>query len=153
MTSLFKVHLKNLEATNRFGLLLSTLLKPGDVVGLKGVIGSGKTTLVQAIAKGLGIQEEVQSPTFNLFRMHQSGLFPLWHFDCYRLEGHTSDLGFEEYLGEDAIAMIEWPEFFPGRLPRNLISLTFEIGDNQVRHLTVSTSNDLWLDSLRTLWH
>ena len=49
--------------------------------------------------------------------------------------------------------MIEWPEFFPGRLPRNLISLTFEIGDNQVRHLTVSTSNDLWLDSLRTLWH
>jgi tRNA threonylcarbamoyladenosine biosynthesis protein TsaE len=152
MKSIFTVHLEHLEDTKRLGLILSKILKPGDVIGLKGVMGAGKTTLVQSIAKGLDIQEEVQSPTFNLFRMHQSGRIPLWHFDCYRLEGHSSDLGFEEYIGEDAIAVIEWPEFFPGRLPNNLISMTIEIGEHQTRIITISTSNAAWLESLRSLW-
>jgi tRNA threonylcarbamoyladenosine biosynthesis protein TsaE len=152
MSNTFQCSLKDLKDTHRLGTILSTLLKPGHVVGLQGPIGAGKTTLVKSIARGLGVQEEVQSPTFNLFRMHTTGRIPLWHFDCYRLEGHLADLGFDEYLEEDAIAVIEWPEFFPGQLPKRMIAITMTVEANDQRLMTISTDDQAWLLQFRKLW-
>lgn len=152
MANSFTIHLSSLNDTLRLGQLLSTLLKPGQVLGLKGPIGAGKTTFVKAIARGLGVQEEVQSPTFNLFRMHTSGRIPLWHFDCYRLEGHHADLGFDEYLEDQAIAIIEWPEFFPGVLPLHMIQVNVEVLANDERRMTIISSDEAWLNQLQTQW-
>lgn len=144
--------LRDLNDTNHLGRILSSLLKPGHVIGLSGSIGAGKTTLVQAIAKTLGIQDDVQSPTFNLFRMYQTERFPLYHFDCYRLEGQHGDLGFEDYVNSEAISLIEWPEFFPGQLPPHTINLQMTIKDHQVRLITITSSDASFINNLRLIW-
>ena len=84
-------------------------LKPGDVVGFTGELGAGKTTLVRAIAAGLGVTESVTSPTFALVHRYE-GRVPVWHVDAYRLKqwDEARDLGLED--AGDAVVLIEWPE-------------------------------------------
>jgi tRNA threonylcarbamoyladenosine biosynthesis protein TsaE len=92
-------------------------LKPGSVVGLVGDLGAGKTTFVQGMAKGLGIEPEyyVNSPTFTLVNEYRGKGIPLIHVDLYRIEkpeeGET--LGLDEYLASGAIVAVEWIERMP----------------------------------------
>ncbi len=101
-------------------------LRPGDIVELRGPIGAGKTTLVQACARELSVVEPVTSPTFALAHRY-AGRVPVAHLDLYRLEGaparEPGDL--LDYLGDDAVAFIEWPELGRAWLPA--ASLTVEI--------------------------
>lgn len=109
------------QQTADFGAALARLLTPGDVVGLSGPLGSGKTQLVKGLAAGLGVpaDEPVISPTFVLMREYR-GRRRLIHLDTYRLGDveELDDLGLDELLAEpDVVLAIEWADRFPERLP------------------------------------
>src|SRR6266850_8435474 len=100
------------DALSRFGEGLGAQLEAPAVIGLSGEIGSGKTTLVQAICRGLGARALATSPTYALVHHYEAGPTPVYHVDCYRLKApdEARDLGFDDMLRERAIVLIEWPE-------------------------------------------
>ncbi len=94
------------------GEQLASFLNKGDIVLLKGDLGTGKTHFIKGIARFFDIPgEEVQSPTFSLIHEYP-GRIPLYHLDCYRLQSleEANNLGIQEYLFGDGICLIEWPE-------------------------------------------
>jgi tRNA threonylcarbamoyladenosine biosynthesis protein TsaE len=97
---------------NRFGESLGAALAPPAVIGLSGDLGTGKTTLVQAICRGLGATARATSPTYALVHQYQAGTTPVYHVDCYRLRqpDEARDLGFDDMVRAGAIILIEWPE-------------------------------------------
>ena len=106
---------ENLKETLKLGEKLSQELNPNSIVLLQGPIGAGKTSLVQGIAQGLSISEDITSPTFALSHHYSSGKIPLIHLDLYRVENVSSAKEFffseeEEALQAKAILVIEWPE-------------------------------------------
>lgn len=118
------------EETQLAGREFARHLKPGDVLALHGELGSGKTTFVQGLALGLGIDRQVSSPTFNL--IHEYGDPPrLYHFDCYREQSIEKwrDLGIVEYFDAGVVAALEWAENIAPLLPARAIHLQFEHGD------------------------
>lgn len=97
---------------NRFGEDLGRQLRAPAVIGLSGQLGTGKTTLVQAICRGLGARSPATSPTYALVHHYDAGPTPVYHVDCYRLRhpDEARDLGFDDMVRERAIVLIEWPE-------------------------------------------
>jgi tRNA threonylcarbamoyladenosine biosynthesis protein TsaE len=97
---------------NRFGEELGAQLRAPAVIGLSGDLGTGKTTLVQAICRGLGARARATSPTYALVHQYDAGGTPVYHVDCYRLRhpDEARDLGFDDMGRERAIILIEWPE-------------------------------------------
>ena len=94
------------------GHQLGSSLMPGSVVLLEGDLGAGKTTLIQAIARGLGVAENATSPTYALVHRYQGARGPVYHLDCYRLRhpDEAADLDWETLLQEGDAVLIEWPE-------------------------------------------
>ena len=122
--------------TRALGERLASQLEPGDVIILKGELGAGKSELTRGIARGLGVQETVTSPSFTILNVYESGRCPLYHFDWYRLESEEElyELGMDEYLGGDGIAVVEWAERCPEAVPENCIRISMEItGENNRR--------------------
>ena len=107
------------DELSRFGEALGRTLAAPTVIGLSGELGSGKTTLVQAICRGLGAQALATSPTYTLVHHYEANGTPVYHVDCYRLRvpDEARDLGFEDMMREPAIVLIEWPERAGGWLP------------------------------------
>jgi tRNA threonylcarbamoyladenosine biosynthesis protein TsaE len=124
------VELPDTEATLAFGRSLGETLPPGSVILLQGDLGAGKTTLVQGIGAGLGIDEAIVSPTFTLINEYSEGRVPLYHLDLYRLEGAEIqslylDNYFEGIEVAPGIVAIEWSERLGEKPPRYLeITLT-----------------------------
>jgi tRNA threonylcarbamoyladenosine biosynthesis protein TsaE len=108
------------DELSRFGEALGRSLRaaPATVIGFSGELGTGKTTLVQAICRGLGVTVPATSPTYALVHQYRAGERAVYHIDCYRLKtpGEARDLGFEDIMrdrgtgGSGAIVLIEWPE-------------------------------------------
>ncbi len=100
------------DELRRFGEALGARLAAPAVVGLSGELGTGKTTLVQAICRGLGARALATSPTYALVHHYEAGRAPVYHVDCYRLRqpDEARDLGFDDMVRERAIVLIEWPE-------------------------------------------
>ena len=122
------------RATDQLGATLAARLRIGDVVGLKGELGAGKTTLARAILRAAAEDARliVPSPTFTLVEVYDTPRGSFWHFDLYRLETpeQVIELGWEEALAE-GISIIEWPERLGALLPRHL-SVTLEVdGDGR----------------------
>lgn len=115
-------------------------LQPGDIVFLKGDLGSGKTTFVKGIAQALGVVERVISPTFTVVRRHKTAdpaIRMLYHLDLYRLEGSKHDtIGISD-MKEDkgAVMFIEWPEYTPVLLTPTW-TVSFEGNDNTNRTIS-----------------
>ena len=122
----FRVVTRSAEETVGFGRRLAEELRAGDVVALYGELGSGKTTLVRGIARGLGVSEdcEITSPTFVLMNVYP-GRAPVYHFDVYRLSGAADlyDLGIEEYFYGKGISVVEWAEKAEALIPENAVKL------------------------------
>ncbi len=120
-------HTTDAAATRSLGAALGRVLKPGTLVLLNGPLGAGKTTLVQGIAAGLGIQTRVHSPTFTLIHEHDLASHQgcLVHMDFYRLAdpAEARALGLDDYLAVDDIVVIEWPERAAGALPASSLSV------------------------------
>ena len=125
------------RATDQLGATLATRLRIGDVVGLKGELGAGKTTLARAILRAAAEDARliVPSPTFTLVEVYETPRGSFWHFDLYRLEtpDQVFELGWEEALAE-GISIIEWPERLGPLLPKHL-SVTLEVDGDRRRAL------------------
>ncbi|SHH53703.1 tRNA threonylcarbamoyladenosine biosynthesis protein TsaE [Anaerosphaera aminiphila DSM 21120] len=119
-----KIHLKDVEETENFGLALGKLLKPGDVICLNGDLGAGKTTLTKSIGKGMGIEDYITSPTFAIINEYY-GDINLYHFDTYRLETDEDVfyLGFDEYFYGNGVCIIEWADKIKNALPEDYLEL------------------------------
>ena len=100
------------EATEALGTQLAMQLHPGDVIAFFGDLGAGKTAFTRGLARGLGIEEPVTSPTYTIVNEYLSGKMPLFHFDMYRLESSDElfDIGWEDYLARGGICAVEWSE-------------------------------------------
>ena len=102
--------------TRALAAQIARRLGGGDVIGLVGDLGSGKTCFVKGVAAGLGIaQDEVQSPSFTMVAEHERGRLPLVHVDLYRLRGSdgVAELGLEEYVSGSAVVAVEWFDRLP----------------------------------------
>ena len=110
------------EETVTLGLLIGGKLRPGAVVALNGGLGAGKTYLSKGIARALGFEGEVKSPTFTLINIY-AGRIPVYHFDCYRLKDNADleNIGYEEYFYGSGVTLVEWAEKIAGLLPENSV--------------------------------
>ncbi len=100
------------DALSRYGEALGRALRPPAVIGFSGELGAGKTTVIQAVCRGLGARVPATSPTYALVHRYDAPATPVYHVDCYRLRtpDDARDLGFEDMVRENAIVLIEWPE-------------------------------------------
>ncbi len=109
---------------------------PGMVICLNGELGSGKTVFVKGFAKALGINETITSPTFSLVKEYPEGEMPLYHMDVYRLdETNNNTIGIEDYLNQDGVCIIEWPEMIEDKLPEERLDIKFKVIDDNTRVL------------------
>ncbi len=112
-------HLPDAEATVQWGRELAATLTAGCVIALVGGLGAGKTHITKGVVQGVGSSEEVTSPTFTLVHEYCGGRLPVFHFDFYRLEtpGELLSIGWDEFLDEHGIVVVEWADLFPDLLP------------------------------------
>ena len=107
------------EETFRAGMEFGKRACPGQVFTLKGDLGVGKTVFTQGLAKGLGIDDTVQSPTFTIVREYEEGRLPFYHFDVYRIGDieEMDEIGYEYYVYGEGVCLIEWADLIKEILP------------------------------------
>lgn len=126
--------------TRQLGMKLASLLRPGDTVLLRGGLGAGKSELARGIARGLGIAGPVPSPSFTILNAYDEGRLPLYHFDWYRIEdpAEISEMGLEEMIGGDGVALIEWSEKAPDCLPEKVLLAEIKATGEEEREITLT---------------
>lgn len=126
--------------TRALGRRLSESLLPGDVVLLYGDLGAGKSELTRGIAEGLGITATVTSPSFTILNVYDEGRIPLYHFDWYRLNGADElyEMGMDEYLGGDGVAVVEWPTQCPEAIPETHLAVRLTPVGESEREITLT---------------
>ena len=130
----------NAQQTQDFAEQFSTTLIGGETILLNGDLGAGKTHFVKGVAKGLGIDDVITSPTFALHNQYNGGRLVLNHFDFYRIMDpeEAEMLGLNEFFGEkDSVSCIEWSENIAELLPRDCIVVTIEKLDENSRQITI----------------
>lgn len=116
------------EETFRFGTELAKQAKPGDIYTLNGDLGVGKTVFTQGFAKGLGIEEAVNSPTFTILQEYETGRLPFYHFDVYRIADPEEmyEIGYEDYFFSNGVCIIEWAQLIEELLPKKIHKIEIE---------------------------
>src|SRR3974390_3491687 len=119
MRSVHSYHTGSVEETIALGEGFSKKLKEGNVVALFGDLGTGKTHFIKGICRGLGVHEHVASPTFTIVNEYDARGIKICHFDCYRIqsEKEMTDIGFDEYIFNSNICLIEWADRIENLLP------------------------------------
>ena len=126
------------EAMVALGEEIGGSLEAGAVLALRGGLGAGKTHFAKGVVAGLGCAEMVTSPTFTLAHEYTGGRLPVFHFDFYRMETEDEVLriGWDEYLEENGIVVVEWPDKFPELIPKHAVWLEFEVrGEGRIVRL------------------
>jgi tRNA threonylcarbamoyladenosine biosynthesis protein TsaE len=130
------------EQLDEWGEKLGASLRPGAIIALQGDLGTGKTTLAQAICRGVGISEDVTSPTFALVNEYHVNGASVFHLDLYRLSGPAdlTNLAWDDIINSGEIVIVEWPERAGERLPADAmrIRLDYITGDDTRRRLSVN---------------
>jgi len=129
------------EETEDLGAELARELKAGDIIGLVGELGGGKTCFVRGLVRGLGLRGHVKSPSFNLLNIYEGrgNTPPLYHMDLYRLgsEHEFFEAGLEEYIYSEGISVIEWADKFPGFLAKCALVVRFAHIDEGRREIII----------------
>lgn len=128
---------QSVEQTHELGARLAAHLRAGDVLALQGDLGAGKTNFVQGLARGLGITEDVTSPTFILANEYYTGRVPLFHVDVYRVENADEAAGFglDDYLNGNGVTVVEWAERVRAALPHDVLWVELEYVSENERSL------------------
>jgi tRNA threonylcarbamoyladenosine biosynthesis protein TsaE len=118
---------------------LAPFLRARDVVGLQGDLGAGKTTFARALLHALGIDEDVPSPTFTLVQNYAGKVFPIYHFDLYRLKSASEleEIGWDDACA-DGLVLVEWPERAASYMPHDGLDILFNIGSQNHRVATLT---------------
>jgi tRNA threonylcarbamoyladenosine biosynthesis protein TsaE len=135
------------DATRALACAVAELCEAGDIIALAGELGSGKTVWVQGFARGLGVDEQVTSPTFTLLRPYRGRKLMLLHADLYRLDrlSEVVDLGLLEQLDERAVACIEWGDLAETVLPADRLDVRIDYGEgDEDRRLVVLPVGARW---------
>jgi tRNA threonylcarbamoyladenosine biosynthesis protein TsaE len=146
----------SVDGTRSLGAALAELARPGDVLVLAGDLGTGKTALAQGFAQGLGITEQVTSPTFVLARTYE-GRLRLHHLDVYRLDHlqEAEDLGLAELVDDRSVTLIEWGDVIAPTLPPEHLEVRLAYGagtdDRTLRLAAAGRSWGVRADALRRL--
>jgi tRNA threonylcarbamoyladenosine biosynthesis protein TsaE len=121
------MHLPDEAATRALGARLARVIEPGLALYLRGDLGSGKTTLVRGLLRGLGYHGRVKSPTYALVELYIVSRLNLYHFDFYRFKDPSEwrDVGFNEYFNDVSVCLVEWPERAAGLLPAADLDIAF----------------------------
>ena len=116
------------EETFELGKAIAESIAPGSVITLNGDLGTGKTVFSQGFAEGLGIDDNVNSPTFTIIQIYDEGRMPLYHFDVYRIGdvSEMDEIGYEDYFYGDGVCLIEWAELIDEILPKDRIDIYIE---------------------------
>ena len=118
----------SVEQTTELGIKLGKLLNSGDIVCLTGDLGTGKTHISKGIAQGLGISDNITSPTFTIVNEYDSGRLKLFHFDVYRVSDPDEiyAIGFDDYIFSDGVSLIEWANYIEEILPSEYLHIYIE---------------------------
>ncbi|MCD7804632.1 MAG: tRNA (adenosine(37)-N6)-threonylcarbamoyltransferase complex ATPase subunit type 1 TsaE [Oscillospiraceae bacterium] len=138
MTRIFETN--SADETIALGEAVGKLLHGGDVVAFRGGLGAGKTTFTHGLAVGLGLRDDVSSPTFAIVNEYsEPKKTPLYHFDMYRIadSDELESIGFYDYLESDAVLAIEWSENIASELPDSTTIIDFEVTGESSRKITI----------------
>jgi tRNA threonylcarbamoyladenosine biosynthesis protein TsaE len=145
-----EIALPGLAATAGLARRLASLLHTGDLVGLAGALGSGKTTLARDLIAALsGRDREVPSPTYTLVQTYDCGALTVWHFDLYRIErpADVYELGFEDALA-DGVTLVEWPERLGALMPADHLMVTLAQGPTADARIARLAGHGAWTERL-----
>lgn len=129
------------EETEAIGAALGRILQAGTVLAYRGDLGAGKTAFTRGLARGLGYDEPVTSPTYTIVNEYLGGRLPLFHFDMYRLRSAEDlfDIGWDDYLDRQGICAVEWSENVADALEDPVTVAIEKLGDNS-RKITIEGS-------------
>lgn len=150
---IMKVELISLNAsmTKEIATYIASYLNEGMLLTLDGHLGAGKTTFTQGLGKALGVNETINSPTFNILKCYFSGRLPFYHIDAYRLEDHVNDdIGLEEVIQGDGVCVIEWSKFIEDKLFEPL-KIEITIIDQERRKFVISSEFDKYRELMEGL--
>ncbi len=118
----------NEKETGLLGETMGKVAVPGSIYTLRGDLGVGKTVFSQGFARGLGITEHVNSPTFTIMQVYEEGRLPFYHFDVYRIGDveEMEEIGYEDCFFGEGVCLIEWADRIMEILPDNCIRITME---------------------------
>lgn len=129
---------KSVEETEALGQRLGASLSGGEIIAYYGGLGVGKTAFTRGLAKGLGINMRVTSPTYTIVNEYTGGRVPLFHFDMYRLESEEDlfDIGWEDYLARGGVCAVEWSENVEAALKGAILVWISALGEDS-REITI----------------
>ena len=146
MTGAGRVVTRSPDETLALARSVGALLRPGDVVSLAGDLGTGKTVFARGVARALGVDEPIVSPTFTIVREYE-GRVPVVHVDVYRIETFQElhDLGFDEVVRDDAVTLVEWGDVVDGMLPGDRLDVRLLAGaDDDERVIEIEGRGRTW---------
>ncbi|MCM1376951.1 MAG: tRNA (adenosine(37)-N6)-threonylcarbamoyltransferase complex ATPase subunit type 1 TsaE [Clostridium sp.] len=134
------IEIKNIENLKEAAREFLKALDNRKVVAFEAPMGAGKTTFISAVCRLLGVEDDVNSPTFSIVNEYVGGDGEsIYHFDCYRLEStaEAHDMGAEDYLESGNLCLIEWPEYLDPLLPENTVRVSITVDDRGIRTLHI----------------
>ncbi|AQX56315.1 tRNA (adenosine(37)-N6)-threonylcarbamoyltransferase complex ATPase subunit type 1 TsaE [Priestia flexa] len=149
----FVIQSASIEDTQKLANRLASLLAQGDVLLLEGDLGAGKTTFTKALAKGLEIKRNVNSPTFTIIKEYKDGRLPLYHMDVYRLGDEFEDLGFDEYFEGDGVTVVEWAHLIEEQLPKEFVQINIYHDTPKTRKLVCKAKGARYIDLCKELFN
>jgi tRNA threonylcarbamoyladenosine biosynthesis protein TsaE len=130
------IKLKSISDTEKLAIIIADYVFKGMVIGLTGDLGSGKTTFTKYLAKQIGVEDNLNSPTFTILKIYE-GRLPLYHMDVYRLENAGYDYELDDYIFGDGISVIEWYQYIKEMLPENILSISIKVLDDSTRDVVI----------------
>ena len=141
---------RSMNETIDFGYKIGKILPASSVLALRGDLAAGKTTFTKGIGKALNVKGIVNSPTFNILKIYE-GDKTLYHIDAYRLMDNPYDLGFEEYIDDGGVMVVEWFDYIIEMIGNEYLEIVFTYIDENTREIELIAHGDKYEDVIKEL--